>query len=317
MIKNYNLYLLNEGVTVSNEDIVDILKSLESKDNKNAALIKRLVNTTDNKGKSVLMNIAQSNNEELIDYVLKYNVDINHKTKSGENVLFFCKKLSIFNKFYNLGADVTIINKNKRNVLTYLASRKMYNEELYQKLINDGVDINYEDDTRNNVLTQSITNKKIVLLLIKNRIDLNTEIVQRTYLEHLFYDFKYYPKKRKSTIEIFKILFENGMNIINQKDFIENVDNIDHIDIVDIVEYFIKPLKKYFTEDMIIEICQVRSALGVSPYTAEFAIKLLNLDIYPNFYKYLKVFFREHFQYYFEDFIKKNPFYDDMEKYNL
>ena len=159
MIKNYNLFLINEGITISNDDIVDIIKSLESEDNKNSLLINRLVNHTDNKGKNVLMNIVQTNNEELIDYVLKFNVDINHKTKTGENVLFFCKNVKIFNKFYNLGADVTAKNKNKSNILTYLASKKIFNIELYQKLINDGVDINQFDDGGFSVLTESIMNK--------------------------------------------------------------------------------------------------------------------------------------------------------------
>ena len=43
MIKKYNLFLLKEAISMSNEDIVEILKSLESEDNKNAALINRLV----------------------------------------------------------------------------------------------------------------------------------------------------------------------------------------------------------------------------------------------------------------------------------
>jgi len=63
MIKKYNLFLINEGITLSNEDIIDVIRSLESKDNKNSELIKRLVNHTEKSGKNVLMNIVQTDDD--------------------------------------------------------------------------------------------------------------------------------------------------------------------------------------------------------------------------------------------------------------
>jgi len=319
MIKNYNLFLINEGITISNDDIVDIIKSLESEDNKNSLLINRLVNHTDNKGKNVLMNIVQTNNEELIDYVLKFNVDINHKTKTGENVLFFCKNVKIFNKFYNLGADVTAKNKNKRNILTYLASKKIFNIELYQKLINDGVDINQFDDGGFSVLTESIMNKGIVELLIKNKVNLN-DITQNVYLIKLFDKIKFYKNKKTAVIKIFELLFKNGMDVENSVVFLEQLCSMSNIG--NIVTDFIKPLKSYFSGKMLIKIFGFRFLYKKGRYSwgagaIKFAQELLNLDLYPDLYNHFKNVYGKEFQYHFEDFIKKHPYLDDSEKYNL
>ena len=317
MIKNYNLFLINEGITLENDDIIDIIKSLESEDNKNAALINRLVNHTDKNGKTVLMNIVQSNNEELIDYVLKFDVDINHKLKTGENVLFFCKNAKIFNKFYKLGADVRSMNIHiRRNILTHLAYKKIFNEELYQNLINDGVDVNGMDINGQCVLIESISNQKILLLLIKNKVDLNNETAQICCLINLFDILKWYKNKKIAVLKIFEILFNNGMNIIDVKQFVEEMMDIYYY--IELFSDFLIPLKKYISEKILLEIVKeyINSHL-FSNSAVEFVNKVLDIGIYPEIYQYLKKYYGNRFENYFEDYIKKHPYLDDSHKYNL
>ena len=326
MIIKYNLFLA-ESITMSNEDVVDILKSLETEDNKNAALIKRLVNKEDNKGKNVLMTIVQSNNEELVDYILKFDVNINHTIKTGENVLFFCKSIKMFKKFYELGADINAMNIDiKKNVLYYLSSKKLFNVELYQKLIDDGIDINSQSSE--GILSNSILNKGIVELLIKNNIDLNDEKSQYSNIYALFNELKYlsYKKVNKKILvfNMFKLLFDSGMNILDIDDFTTKIIELEDNDLI--LE-FINKLKTYITDDMIVEIYKkyTNRYYNIEQFVL-FAKKLLNIKLNIKLYNYLKSYYRgstPNFNFYtlFADFIKDNPYIEDMlnhsSKYNL
>lgn len=311
MIKKYSTFIITEGVNLPNEDIVDILKNLEDQDNKNSKLINKLVNSTDKNGKNVLMNIVEGNNEELIDYILKFNPNIHQVTSDGKNVLFFCKKLKIFEKFYNLGVDVKLKTKDNVNILTYLSSRKIFNKELYQKLINDGVDINNLSKNNTNVLCYSILNKGIIELLIKNNVNLNiNKENQRIFLRLLFDQYKYIEKLRKNAINIFEILFENGLNIFDKKYFVNNIIWFDDYLI------FIEKLKNCIPEEIIMSIF-FETDLHYLDNKKEIALFLLNLNTYPNFYNKLKTYYRHKFYKEFEDYIKEHPYMEDISKYNL
>jgi len=149
MIKKYSLYL--EKITIENSDVISILRSLETGQNKEI-IIKKLVNNVDNNGKSTLMQVVQSNDENLIDFILKYKIDINHKNANGENVLFYCKNLKIFKKLYDLGADPLAKNiQTNTNILIHLSSKKIFNVDLYQDIINKGVDIHEKNKNGENV----------------------------------------------------------------------------------------------------------------------------------------------------------------------
>jgi len=308
------MFLLNENISMSNEDIIEILKSLETEDNKNSILIKRLVNYTDKSGKNVLMSVVSSNNIDLIDYILKFDVNLNQVvTSTGENVLFFCKNINVFKKLYELGANANQITKIDRTVLNSLSRKKLFNVELYQKIITDDVDINKIDMNNESVLTGSILNKKILELLLNNNVNLNG-LDQSNFLYRLSYELNYYPKKQNIILDIFKILFKNGMIIQNETNFI-NILRLDSNNI-DIIYDFIVPLNKYITDNMIIliydKLCHESGMDRI-----KMANKLLRLGSYPKFYNKLKNSFREQFYIEFADYIKENPFYEDAEKFNL
>jgi ankyrin repeat protein len=216
MIKNYNLFLL-ENIKLSSSDVIDIIKSL-STDDKNSKLVNKLVNYADNNGKTILMDIVQKNKIDLVDYILKFKVDINHKDKKNQNVLFYCKNVNMFNKFYYMGADSTLINTDGNNILMVLSNKKIFNVDLYKKLIADGVDINKKDGKYfdNNIIRNSIFNQKILELLISKNVNLQDSEVQNGIIHDLLYKFKYYPKDRKMVINKFKYLFDNGMKVNDQ-----------------------------------------------------------------------------------------------------
>jgi len=209
-------------------------------------------------------------------------------------------------------------NKIKRNILSYLSSKNLFNVELYQRLIDDDVDINQKDtygsfngDTYFNVLVGSLLNITIVELLIKNNIDLNDDDIQKACFRRLLDTFKFFPKKRKLVLKIFTILFNNGMKIIDEKLFVKNVSNLVlRNDDIDIVLDFIYPLKNYFSESFIISFFMESRDL-------EDAKKLLNLGLYPTLYNFLKLCYKERLKYVLADYIAKHPYLDASEKYNL
>ena len=265
------------------------------------------------------MNIVQDGDEELVDYVLKFGVDIHHKIKTGENVLFFCKSVKMFNKFYDLGVDIHAINENiGRNILAFLASKKIFNAELYQRLIDDGIDINQKDTygivsyphgNYYNALVGSILNKNAVELLIKNGAELNDDI-QEFYLNKLFDAFRYFKNKKSIVVKIFEILFKNGMKVIDEKDFGKKLNFIDGPD-DSVISNFIKPLKNYLTENIIIAFYNSNNF-----FSFDETISLLSVDMYPELWKIVKRQYGEKYKIAFADFLQKYP-YDTIDKYNL
>ena len=321
MIKKYEMFLLNEGISMSNEDIIEILKSLETEDNKNSKLINRLVNYTDKSGKNVLMSVVSSNNEELIDYILSFNIDLNQIVKStGENVLFFCKSIKVFKKLYDLGANIHQITKIGRNVLIYLSGKKLFNVDLYQKLINDGVDVNKIDVNGRSVINESILNNKTLKLLIENKVNLNNSS-QDNILSNLVYELNYYPNKKNNILNIFETLFKNGMLIANIEWFSKIIPINNRYNIKDkpfnIIDDFIIPLKKYMTDYFLCYI-YTRICYETMWNKIDIANKLLRLGAFPKLYNKLKNNYRNHdFYDNFADYIKENPWMEDYQKFNI
>jgi len=321
MVKNYNNFLL-ENVSLSLDMIIDIIKRL--KGNEDKELVNKLVNYSDKNGKSVLMSIVQSNNQDLIDYILNFNVDLQHKDKSGKNVLFYCKNMLTFKKFYDKGVDPKAIHKFKeghKNILHYLSSKNLFNVDIYERLIRDGVDINDKDLYGYSIIAYSVLNKGIVQLLIKNGADISDVDIQSKMFKKLFDAMKWYKSKRTLVISVFKILFENGMEF-NMYDFSKLVEDVDswYSEKIDIVDKLIKPLLKYFNEDRLLQLFKhyIQHSSN-NMQQQKFAKRILNLGIYPKIYSYLKDFYRNttSLNDIFEDYIKKHPYLIDSEKYNL
>lgn len=324
MIKNYNLFLLQEGITLSANDIIDILKSLESKDNKNEKLINRLINTKDNNSKTVLMSIVQSNDENLVDYILQFDVDINEETKSGENVLFFCKNIKMFYKFYNLGVNIKTKNKLGKNILAYLASKKIFNVELYQDLINKGININEVDKNGNGILAYCLSNFNITKLLIDNNINLNDPKTQNNILHTLLYNFNH--KNKIKIIKTLKLLFDNGLKVIDNEKFSDNIFNVtywynNNDEFIDKLLFIFKHIIKYLSDDLISTIFfkLVRFKSFTHEEFEKMIFGIFDLSLFPGFYKTIKNYFKGSSIYSkFNDTLKqKYPELEDIEKYNL
>ncbi len=327
MVNNYQTFLL-ENVSMKLDMIIDIIKSLKGDENKE--LVNRLINYSDKQGKTVLMSIVQSNNQELIDYILKFDIDLQIKDNVGRNVLFYCKNMKIFKKFYDLGVDPTakmIIKTHKskqkgyKNVLHYLSSKNLFNMYIYQKLINDGIKIDEEDVYGNDVLVYSILNKGIVNLLFQHGAKLDDVEQQGKVLENFTSTFQYYPKKRKLIVSIFNILFENDVefNIYDFTTFIRKCEEY-YFDKIDMVEVFIKPLLNHFTEDMLLTIFQHYSNRMTNSRSIDFAKQLLNLGVYSKLYQWIMNYYRNSTpssKEIFKDYIKAHPYIDEVEKYNM
>jgi hypothetical protein len=313
MIKNYNLFLLKENVKLSSDDIIDIVKSL-STDNKNSKLVSKLVNYVDEQGKTILMDLVQKNKIDLIDYILKFNIDINHKNKKNENVLFYCKNINMFNRFYNMGADVTLINSDERNILLVLSNKKIFNVDLYKKLINNGVDINKKDRWNNSIIFFSIYNQKILELLISENVKFDN-INSLLIINELVHRLRWWNKDKKMVINKIKYLFENGLKI-SEEEFLKAIKDqllwMTSSDKFDIVKDFIMPLSKYIDDDMI------KKLIIDNTNNVNFLIKVM--ENLPHYYTYIKQLWRsslDSFNYHFGEFLKKHPYLEAADKYNL
>lgn len=307
MIKNYNLFLL-ENVKLSNDDIIEIIKSLETGDNKNSKLINKLVNNVDNKGKTLLMSLVQNNNIDLVDYILKYDVDINAKNKKNENVLFYCKNVDMFNKFYNIGADPTLVNTDDRNILLNLASKNIFNLDLYKNLIGDGVDINKKDKNGNSIIFYAIFNQRILELLVSKNVKIDHE-TEKKIIEQLLYKFKYVIKNREMIINKFKYLFDNNLIKMNGNELAKMVSGFFWYNQDDDIFVFILGLSKYLNDDFF------KMLIEENSNRVDF-LKVI-MEKFPHYYSFIKKLYRDIFNDYFGDFLKEHPYIEDSDKYNL
>lgn len=325
MIKNYNIFRLYEKISLNDTDVIDIIKSLETGENKDN-ILKKLVNNIDNQGRSILMSAVKSNDEKLIDYILTFNPDINHKNKYGENVLFYCKNIKIFKKIYALGADPLAKSKNiDRNILLTLANKKIFNVDLYQQLIGDGVNIKEVDVNGFGMLVASIQNNKILQFLIKKGIDINGSYNgDQHYLSTLFSYMKY--SKRKY-YDIFDTLFKNGLKIKDIDTFITNLLDLDmtyrETEPSDKSLNFIDRYKSYLGSDFFIKVFYDKTryfsnfTVGGNKHNPNliYIQKLLDITESPELYFTMKKYFREKFSEYFD--LDKYEWLDAAGRYNL
>lgn len=305
MIKKYNLYL--EKISLENSDVINILQSLETGKDKDI-IIKKLINNIDNNGKNILMQVVQTNDEKMIDFILKYKIDINYKNKNGENVLFYCKNLKTFRKLYNLGADPLARNtKTDTNILIWLSSKKLFNVELYQDIIDKGVDIQEKDKNKQCVFLNSIKNKKMVEFLIKKGININEPVLQQFYLARLFYNMKY---EMRQCFSVFDVLLKNGLKIHDTTRLIEELDNYATTD--EVALKFIEKYKNYFDSEFFIKFANLKWR------NPEFQRKLVDITEDPNLYFTLKHYYRNSMEGFYKIFPPEQyQWLEDSKKYNL
>lgn len=310
-MKNYTQFLL-EGFNIDSQTLIDILRSLQTGKNQQI-VIDKLTKNIDSSKKNILMNIVLSNNEELLDYVLQFDLDLNHKDKDGQNVLFYAKSIKIFKKLYQLGADPTVTNiKNDNTTLIYLSSRNLFNVELYQQLINNGVNINELNSTNQSVLSNACRNKSMVELLIKNKVNLNGDDKEYIF-RSLFYSFNYEEGKRKNIINIIKLLADNGMKLdetFNEKLFDSLYDREPKFTLIE-------SIKEYFNQDAIIKLYQK----FVNYYPGDMkgvSKRLIRIFESSELYQHVKNFYRSsNFEGKFADIIEEYPWFEAANKYNL
>ena len=240
-MKNYNHFLL-ENVFLSNSTIIEIIKSLQKSNDKE--LLQKIINNKDKNGKTLLMNIVESKSEEsLIDFILQFDIDINHIDKNGNNVLFYAKNMKTFKKLYDLGADPTIINKKGLNTLLYLVSKNMFNRKIFKRLIDDGVDINLRLN-KSDILTYVLPKFNRLKFLFDNGFILSEkyEIVE-SYINKLSdftkrddvndylkcIDFLYNESQTFNIERIFNSLFYSDM----KKEFLKTLKNNKNFNIID------------------------------------------------------------------------------------
>jgi len=277
-MKKYNNFIL-ENVSLSNKTVIEILKSL-SKSKDNTDLINKIINNTDSKNRNILMNLVSSKADiSLIDDILKYDIDLNHIDDFGNNVLFYCKSVKVFKKIYNHSKiNTTLINKKDQTLLINLALKKIFNNEIYENLIRDGVDINHmEGINGDTLLSLSITKPIIINLLIKNNVDiknLNRE-AKRNIIYTILYLYKIYEDK--NIIDNLKLLIDNGFEL---KDYFyeEMISMLENSDIID----FSERLKDY------LDPIRIFNSLNISSHNIVFLFSLLNVFKTPHFYNFLK-----------------------------
>ncbi len=318
MIKKYQQYLI-ENVLLSNDIIIEIIKSLEGGDN--SKLLNKLINYSDSKGKSVFMSILQTKNSELIDYVLNFEIDLNHIDKNGQNAYFYCKNSETLKKLYNLGIDFNVksTGKSKKNVLLYLSNAKIFNVDIYKKMIDGGVDIDEVDSYNSSVLSYSILNKGITSLLINNNANLNN-ISQLDLIQTLFGVIRWYPKRRNFAINMFKLLFDNGMKINDNKKFIVEMQNYWYSNKMNMIDEVLYPLKNYITDDMMLELWNGFHRSDRKEFFQNLLHKFKDVT-YPKLYYTLKAYYdgvtTKHFYEYFKEYIDEHPYIEESNKYNL
>ena len=330
MLKSYLEYSLNENILFSLDDVIEIIKRLESEDNRNSDVINKLVNYKNkNTNKTILMSLVENNNIELLEYVLKFKPDINTRKSDGKNVLFYCKNVKVFNMLYNSGADVLVKDFNKNNVIMSLASKLIFNEELYQNLINDGVNINDMNSYGQLPISYLYYNNSAVKFLLKNNLNLNINSDFQNYIISTIFDkYKLYTSnKRSSILKSMDLMISYGFKIIDSKKLMEVIKYDFFYNLIDeykgdsykykIIDLYSRILN--ISDDRYFKILLHHTLSYDNDLNLSMLKDILNTGIYPNFYKDLLHFYS--YQQKIIDELKfykiKYPYILSSDKYNI
>jgi len=236
-MKSYNNYIL-ENLSLSNNTIIEILKEL--KKTNNTDLINNILSNTDNHDRSILMNAVKTNKIDLIKFILSFNPNIKHLDKKGLNVIYYAKNAKIIKLLIENGAE--FISIEKQPLLVHLAAKKIFNIDLYKKIINSGVvKLTDKNKYNNTMFSLLVTNNKAMNFLANYNITITDDIVLRRIFENVVQDFVY---NKNGKITGFITLLKKNIISINCDFFnIVKTQLFGHIYSDNKLEYFIKQLK--------------------------------------------------------------------------
>ncbi len=150
-VNNYKRTLLQESVIVSNARLVDFLLPLSKN-----------INNCDIYGNNIIFDAVANGSESLLRTVASIKgVNINQVNKENKTILqkeavLINNKLAMI--LMELGADPTIIDQNGKNFLFYAVSQGIKNEEIIDKAISLGCNINSRSQFNTSILIESIDN---------------------------------------------------------------------------------------------------------------------------------------------------------------
>lgn len=131
------------------------------------------------KDDALLLAIVKGN-KDTIDLLLKYGADINHKYEEGLTPIFFSmtqNDLSLIKHLVERGADITALDKDNNNVLSYYVRIKKYNDSVYPIIkyaVEHGVNINQQNKNGLTPFISAIINND--LPLVKYLVSLGADI---------------------------------------------------------------------------------------------------------------------------------------------
>lgn len=185
----------------------------------NNKLILKMVKSREAPFEDLFFEILQTNQEDILKTFLKYDIDVNQKTKQGDNALLFC----IQHQHYKMvpfllenGVDVNYCNKNQYNALLLSILKKQ--EGIANLLLDRKIDVNQEIcfiNGRKKEYTNAIKLAldgymfNVALKLIKNN-DIQLSLLEDTY----FYLDNFHSSH---TVNI-RLALEEKINVIYEKD---------------------------------------------------------------------------------------------------
>jgi hypothetical protein len=275
-MKSYKNYIL-ENISLSNNTIIEILKEL--KNSNNMTLINNIISNVDKQGRSLLMNAVKKNKQDLIEFILEFKPDMNYLDKNGLNVLYYAKNLKTVNLLIDNGAE--FISTEKNPLLVHFANKKIFNINLYKKILDMNiVKLTDMDKYNQTVFSLLITNNKAISFLASYHIKITDDNALENIYSSIINNYKYSAKKgklngliilikekiveinclffKKIKNELFSTYTSNNLeyfitqlkDIISYKDFIF-IDTYDNSNISGTLKYLHELLDDIYDEDVI------------------------------------------------------------------
>jgi ankyrin repeat protein len=186
----------------------------------------KLLNNSDKYGNNVVFDTIANGNQDVINKIIaNKNIDINHVNNYGNTILHkdaVLKDNSLAINLMQAGANPTILDKNGKNFLFYAISRGIENENILDKAVELGCDLNSRCSKGSTILMQSVENymnsndkekKESHFLMIKKLIDSGIEIESVDNEEESVF----FKIIKKSNIELINFFLEEKNIDLNHK----------------------------------------------------------------------------------------------------
>lgn len=177
------------------------------------------LNNSDIHGNNLIFDAVANGSKELIEKVIKNkSININKLNNAGNTILHkeaVLKNNDLAMRMLEEGADPTILDKSGKNFLFYAVSKGIENEEILDKAIELGCDLN----------SRCSNNKTILMQSVENYLQLNNEE----------------KEMKQSHLKMIKKLINEGIQV----DAVDNKNETVLFDVVrsgntDLIELFIK-----------------------------------------------------------------------------